>query len=84
MRIRFKHLVEDCDRHGNIRLYVRVPGRRKVRIKVPFGTEDFIAAYNTAVSDHVTAPRQAREANRDRSDTSACCTTVAQYSSNST
>jgi len=62
MRIRFKHLVEDCDRHGNIRLYVRVPGRRKVRIKVPFGTEDFIAAYNTAVSDHVTAPRQAREA----------------------
>jgi integrase len=62
MQIRFKHLVEDRDRHGNVRIYVRVPGRRKVRIRAPFGTDEFVAAYNAAVSDHVTAPRQAREA----------------------
>src|SRR4051812_16383826 len=62
MQIRLKYLVEDVDRHGNIRLYVRAPGRRKVRIKAPFGTDEFMAAYNAAVSDHVTAPRQAREA----------------------
>ena len=62
MQIRFKHVVEDRDRHGNIRVYVRVPGRRKVRIKAPFGTDEFIAAYNAAVLDHVTAPSQAREA----------------------
>jgi integrase/recombinase XerD len=61
MHIRFKHLIEDRDRHGNIRLYVRLPGRRKVRIRAPFGTDDFTAAYNAAVSDHVTAPPQARE-----------------------
>ena len=62
MHIRFKHLVEDRDRHDNVRIYVRVPGRRKVRIRAPFGTDEFVAAYNAAVSDHVTAPRQAREA----------------------
>jgi integrase/recombinase XerD len=62
MQIRFKHLVEDRDRHGNIRIYVRVPGRRKVRIRPPFGTDQFVTAYNAAVSDHVAAPRQAREA----------------------
>src|SRR5450755_257243 len=62
MQIRFKHLVEDRDRHGNIRIYVRVLGRLKVRIKAPFGTDEFIAAYNAAVSDHVRGPRQARDA----------------------
>ena len=61
MQIRFRYLVEDRDRHGNIRLYVRVPGRTKVRIKAPFGTDEFVAAYNAAVSDHVRGPRQARE-----------------------
>jgi integrase/recombinase XerD len=62
MQLRFRYLVEDVDRHGNIRLYVRIPGRPKVRIREPFGTDEFIAAYNAAVSDHVTAPRQARQA----------------------
>ena len=62
MQIRFKHLVEDRDRHGNIRLYVRVSGRPKVRIRAPFGNDEFIAAYNAAVSNHVGTPRQAREA----------------------
>src|SRR6476646_5008598 len=62
MQLRFRYLVEDVDRYGNIRLYVRVPGRPKLRIRVPFGTDEFIAAYNAAVSDHITAPHQAREA----------------------
>jgi hypothetical protein len=59
MQIRLKHLIEDRDRYGNIRVYVRVPGRRKVRIKAQFGTDEFIAAYNAAVSDCVAPPRQA-------------------------
>ncbi len=62
MEMRYKYLVEDRDRHGNIRLYVRVRGRRKVRIRAKFGTDEFTAEYNAAVSDHVTAPRQAGEA----------------------
>ena len=33
MRLKLTYLVEDADRHGNIRLYVRKKGRRKVRIR---------------------------------------------------
>src|SRR5262249_32858611 len=62
MQIRFRYIIEDRDRHGNIRVYVRVPGRRKVRIRAPFGTDKFIADYNAAISEHVSAPRQARAA----------------------
>jgi integrase/recombinase XerD len=62
MHIRFKFLVEDVDRYGNVRLYVRVPGLRKVRIRQKFGTDEFVAAYNAALTDHVAAPRQAHEA----------------------
>jgi integrase len=62
MHVRYKYLVEDRDRHGNIRVYVRVLGRRKVRIRAQFGTDDFTAEYNAAVSDHAVAPRQAQEA----------------------
>ena len=62
MQIQFRYIIEDRDRHGNIRVYVRVPGRRKVRIRAPFGTDKFIAAYNAAISEHVSAPRQARAA----------------------
>ena len=62
MQVRFRWLVEDVDRYGNIRIYVRVPGRRKVRIRAPFGSAEFLAAYTAAANDHVSAPRQAREA----------------------
>jgi integrase len=60
MIIKFRYLVKDLDRHGNVRVYVRVPGRRKVRIRALFGTDDFILAYNAAVSEHVTAPPRAK------------------------
>ena len=29
--VEFKYLVRDQDRHGNWRVYVRVPGKAKVR-----------------------------------------------------
>jgi len=62
VRIRFKHLVEDRDRHGNVRLYVRVPGRQKVRIRATFGTDEFMVAYNDAIAGHVRPLRQADDA----------------------
>ena len=30
--IRLKYLVEDVDRHGNVRIYFRRPGHPKIRI----------------------------------------------------
>lgn len=50
VHIRLRHLIEDTDRHGNVRCYVRVPGRKKVRIREQPGTEAFMAEYHAAVA----------------------------------
>jgi integrase/recombinase XerD len=62
MKIRLKYLVEDVDRHGNVRCYVRMPGRPKARIKERFGTDEFMAAYNAATANTGNRQRQARAA----------------------
>jgi len=51
MKIRLKYVVEDPDRHGNIRLYFRKPGRAKVRLPSPLGSPAFLAAYKAAAAD---------------------------------
>lgn len=61
MRIRLKHVSEDIDRHGNVRRYVRAPGRAKVRLRGVPGTEEFMREYHAALAlDADAAPRQAR------------------------
>ena len=62
--MRFRYLVEDVDRYDHVRLYVRVPGRRKVRLRANFGTDEFLATYAAAVAGHLQAPRQASAAKR--------------------
>ena len=65
MRVRLKYVTEDMDRHGNVRCYVRVPGKRKTRLRALPRTEDFLLEYNAAIADAATgAPRQASEAKR--------------------
>src|ERR1700737_2974869 len=65
MRVRLKYLCEDLDRHGNVRCYVRVPGKRKVRIRARPGTSEFMEEYQAAVAAAGNAPpRQASETKR--------------------
>lgn len=48
---KLKFIYEDLDRHGNVRLYFwRGRGHRKIRIKEPFGTPAFRAAYDAAAA----------------------------------
>jgi integrase len=47
MKIRLKYVVEDVDRHGNVRLYFRRNGR-KIRLPSPVGSPEFLGAYKTA------------------------------------
>ena len=45
--VKFAHVYEDVDRHGNVRIYFwRKPGR-KVRIREALGSAAFIALYDT-------------------------------------
>src|SRR5260370_42067391 len=56
MRVRLKYLCEDPDRHGNMRCYVRLPGKRKVRIRAIPGTPEFMDEYQTAIATAAEAP----------------------------
>ena len=47
MKFRLKYVVEDVDRHGNVRLYYRRDGR-KVRLRGPAGSPEFLADYRAA------------------------------------
>ncbi len=60
MKLRLKYLVEDVDRHGNVRCYVRVKGRPKIRIREAPGTEGFMTAYQAALAGQRLEPRLAR------------------------
>ena len=47
--IKLKYLVEDTDRHGNVRLYVRRKGQRKIRLFELPSTDAFLAEYRAAL-----------------------------------
>jgi len=47
--LRLKHVVEDVDRHGNVRIYFRRPGFKKIRLKGLPGSAEFQAAYGEAL-----------------------------------
>lgn len=48
--IKLRYLVEDRDRHGTIRLYLRIPGQPKIRMREKIGTDEFFGAYEAAVA----------------------------------
>src|SRR5262250_123122 len=44
----YRFLVEDVDRHGNVRIYFRRKGQPKIRLREMPGTEAFDKEYQTA------------------------------------
>jgi integrase len=48
--VTFKYLYEDRDRHGNCRLYVRMRGAGKIRLRQNAGTTEFMDEYQNAVA----------------------------------
>ena len=50
--------IEDRDRHGNIRIYYRAKGRRKVRLRGTPWTSEFMAEYQAAKGE--AAPMKAK------------------------
>jgi len=54
MKIRLKYIVEDTDRHGNVRIYFRRNGK-KIRLPGPIGSPQFLAAYQAAFAGETKA-----------------------------
>lgn len=58
VKLRLKHVVEDVDRHGNVRTYFRRKGQSKVRLPGLPGSEEFMEAYQAALrSAEIRAPK---------------------------
>jgi hypothetical protein len=80
MRVPLKYIREDVDRHGNVRCYVRAPGKRKVRIRALPGTPAFMEEYQAAVATAAAAPlRQVDQAKKVRFVISASATMRARH-----
>lgn len=60
--VEYRWITEDTDRHGNVRLYVRRPGARKVRLRQTPGTDAFDAEYRAALEAGAAAPATNRQA----------------------
>jgi len=56
--LRFRYVVEDVDRHGNVRLYFRRKGQPKVRLPGVPGSDEFAKAYQSALKGAVSLPRK--------------------------
>lgn len=65
VHIRFRYVVEDVDRHGNVRMYFRRKGRRKIRLPGLPGSPEFMTAYKAALSG-MNAPQTASPARREK------------------
>lgn len=48
--IRLRYVTTDRDRHGNLRLYFRRPGAKKIRLRGLPGSDEFMEAYRAAVN----------------------------------
>lgn len=64
--VKYRYVLEDVDRHGNVRLYFRRRGQPKIRLRAKPGTAEFAAEYEAALKgkcsvEAVPGPRLARE-----------------------
>jgi hypothetical protein len=65
VRIKLPHLVQDIDRHGNVRSYVRLREKPKIRIRGVVGSPEFMSAYHAALGgDSENKRRQYRRADK--------------------
>lgn len=65
----YRHLIEDADRHGNVRIYFRRKGQPKIRLTSAPGTPEFDAEYLRAFTRAETAVRPAEAAPPGQSGT---------------
>jgi integrase len=50
MKIDLPHILQDKDRHGKPRIYVRIAGKPMVRLREPPGSAAFLRAYDAALA----------------------------------
>lgn len=59
MLVRLKHVARFRDRHGTLRHYLRVPGRKAIPLPGEPGSPAFLAAYHAGLAQPAPAPQAA-------------------------
>lgn len=67
IKVRIKHVVEDVDRHGNVRLYFRRTGFAKVRLPSPMGSDQFWSIYRVALAGEIRCKQPVRKKSDENS-----------------
>jgi integrase len=50
--VKFRYITKDRDRHGNLRLYFRRPGKPKIRLRGLPGSDEFLTSYKAALGEN--------------------------------
>jgi hypothetical protein len=50
--VKLRYVSKDRDRHGNLRLYFRRPGKPKIRLRGLPGSDEFMTDYKAALAEH--------------------------------
>lgn len=74
MRFNLRYLVEDVDRYGKVRIYLRKPGCRKVAIKGKPGTPEFLVAYLAGMEIAQSEPQRQAPPRGERGSLRWLCT----------
>lgn len=75
--IKLKFVTTDVDANGNVRYYFRRPGQRKIRLRGLPGSEEFMQAYQAALSGKTEPPAQSKQSPASRGSFRALC--IAYY-----
>lgn len=69
MKMNFDYISEDMDRHGNVRIYYRRKGKRKIRLREPVGSPEFFEEYKAARAGNIAPASKASRAERPKAGT---------------
>ena len=58
--IELRYLVEDVDRYGKARIYFRRKGQRKVPLRAPVGSTEFLQEYRDALAGKIKTKADAK------------------------
>jgi len=54
---KYRYVVRDMDRHGNVRFYLRRPGHQKIRLRASPKSPEFDVEYRLAIAETVDDPK---------------------------
>jgi hypothetical protein len=81
--VRIKFVVEDVDRHGNVRIYFRRKGHPKVRLPGPIGSGDFWTVYRATLAGEARKTSVRHAANHKKTVLGGCAKLITARPSSS-